>query len=133
MVFSSRHMKMDIKKLEQLAGGEDPLVKRLLELRTDQTYPYVSVRAEKALLYYSEREEVKQVLLSDLQAPEKKGLARVIAIHLDRVTNQTLKEELAKLAIERASGDKDFIPYARAATSESSDPKLRALGEKLLQ
>ena len=133
MVLSSQHMKMDIDKLEQLVGGEEVLVKRLLVLRHQGGVPFVSVRAEKLLLHYSSREDVKAALEEDLQSPETKGLARVIAIHLDRVADSALKEGLARKLINLASADKDFLPYARAATIESTDPKLRELGRDALK
>lgn len=126
-----RHVTVTQDQLEKLAGGEDLLVKKLLELRLDNA-PFVGVRSEKFLLSYVSRPEVRAALEHDIQSPNTKGLARVIAVHMDHVADAEARQALAKLTLDKAKQDNSFVPYARSLT-KSNDPQLRQLARETLQ
>lgn len=126
-----RHVTVTQEQLLKLAGGEDLLVKKLLELRLDNA-PFVGVRAEKFLLSYVSRPEVRAAMEQDLQSPNTKGLARVIVVHMDHVADVEARQALAKLALDKAKQDNSFVPYARSLT-KSNDPQLRQLARETLQ
>ena len=90
------------------------MVPILLTLRTQEKPPFVAIRAEKLLLGYAHLPEVKAALEQDLQSTELKGLARVISMHIDSVSDAGARQGLAKMAVARATQDGEFLPYARA-------------------
>ena len=126
---SGYHFQAKPDALENIAGGEDQLVHALLELRTNNSRPFVAIRAERLLLVYADREDVLQALLTDINSQEHKGLARTIATHIDRAPEKT-RRSLGRAAIDRAKRDPDFSPYARSMNS-SSDPELRTMARSL--
>ncbi len=127
----TRHLSTTRDQLETMAGGQDALVKQLLELRHEEHVPFVGMRAEKLLLQYADRPEVRLALEEDLRAPRYKGLAKAIAIHVDTVPDSAAREGMAKLVIERAKQDPSYMPYARMLR-ESSDENVRELAREAL-
>ncbi len=128
-VLGARHVTVSRAKLEQMAGGADACVDALLKLRTDETSPFVGVRAEKFLFNYIDREEVVKALEEDIQSENRAGLARLIAIHLDKVKNAAVRKRLAELAIERGQKNLDFKPYAKVLL-ESGDTEVKRLAKQ---
>lgn len=118
---SARHMNTSVEELEQLAGGPDAFVARLLELRTKETPPQVGIRAEKILLRYSAREDVQRALEDDVQSPQYKGLARVIAVNIDDVVDTSVRRRLAGHALKRGAEDSSFSPYSRSLLNSKDD------------
>lgn len=123
---SSRHRPGSVEELKQLAGGEEALVQRLLELRNDNTVPYVAVRAEKYLLLYAERQNVRTALLKDMADPARAGLARAIVLNIDSVKDDAARLALARAGLERVEKDPSFEAFAKEL-SESKDQRLRTL------
>lgn len=119
-------------QLEQISGSEDALVKKLLELRTTEKPPYVGIRAEKLLLTYAHREDVASALESDLQSQQYKGLARIIAINVDKVQDSAARKRLARTLINQGSVDQEFARYSRTLT-ESSDAEVSKMAKEMLK
>lgn len=123
---SVRHMTATTEQLEGLAGGADALVAKLLELRSDENTPFVGIRAEKYLLQYADRPEVAAALDQDVKSDTMVGLARVIAMNVDKIPSAKARQSLAQSVIDRGKQQTEFKPYAQALTS-SSDPEVSAL------
>ena len=116
--------------LEQLAGGREALIAALLELRTNNQVPFVGIRAEKMLLSYAGRSDVDQALSADVNSTTNQGLARTVAMHLDRAPSAELRTSLSEQIVNRANREPGFAPFARALT-QSSDPSVRAVARSL--
>lgn len=128
---SARHFSATAEELEQTAGGEAALVRKLLELRTKEQPPFVGIRAEKLLLSYADRPEVVAALEEDLTAPGLLGLARTVTVHLDQVADSGARQRLARAALQRARSDADFARYARTLL-RSEDPEVSRLAREAL-
>ena len=129
---SVRHMTATPSELETAAGGKDALISRLLELRSQEKPPFVGVRAEKLLLGYADEQAVENALTADLQSAERKGLARLVTIHLQSVPSEAVRGRLAKQALDRAGRETDFAPYARVLL-ESPDSEVKKLARERLK
>ena len=127
---SGYHFDTTPAKLEAIAGGKDQLVAALLALRTSEALPFVGIRAEKLLLEYSDRKDVQDALMEDLASEKYKGLARTVTMHLDRASTPAVRQALARAAVERAKGDTDFMPYAKAMV-HSTDPEVQRMARGL--
>lgn len=125
---SGYHFSGDLASLEKIAGGKENLINALLELRTTDAIPFVAIRAERLLVSYADEERVHNALSADLGS-EHKGLARTVVLHLDKAPS-TARESLARKAVERASHEEDFKPFARSLAS-SSDAKVRELARSV--
>ncbi len=123
---SARHLSASPEQLERIAGGEEPLVRELLVLRATKVPPYLALRAEKMLLRYSDREEVLTALEQDLANPDRRGLAQLIAIHIDDIAPETSRRRIGEAIVERAKRDEAYSPFARML-AESKDPVVRQL------
>ena len=132
LALSARHENYTRAQLESSVGGADALVARLLELRHDESLPHVSIRAEKLLLEYADRENVQAALEEDVRSTSKKGLARTVALNVDRISDTAGRERLARAMVDRARKEADFLPYARQL-SESKDATVRKLAKELPQ
>jgi hypothetical protein len=117
-------------QLEEIAGGKDALVAALLELRTDDSTPFVAVRAEKILIGYADRDDVAQALTSDINSTQYAGLARTVSIHVNDAPTSTARVALGRQLLERAGKDSSFLPYARAL-EDSTEPELRNAARSL--
>jgi len=129
---SGYHFDTSAAKLEEIAGGKDQLVAALLTLRTSDALPFVGIRAEKLLLEYSDRKDVQDALLADIASEKYKGLARTVTMHLDRATTPAVRQALARAAVERAKGDAEFMPYAKAMV-HSTDPEVQRMARGIAQ
>lgn len=132
LALANRHMTQTTAQLEQIAGGQDKLVARLLQLRTEEKLSYVAVRAEKILLSYSARPEVADALAEDAVNPNRTGLARMITVHIDKVEAPAARKRLAELLVARGGTDAEFSPYARTL-QESSDSEVSRLAREKLK
>lgn len=128
---SGRHLNISLEALEQMAHGEDELVKILLEARRMDSPPALGVRAEKLLINYASRSDVQEALAADIDSERYVGLARVLTAHLDSVPDEALRRKLARQALDRASREKSFLPYAKSLL-ESRDEELRELARMKL-
>jgi hypothetical protein len=125
---SSRHPSYSVTDLVSLAGSEDELVSQLLMLRLIEKPSNVSVNAEKALVSFSHRPDVREAFLEDVVTEERLGLGSVILSRLDEVEDRDFAYELAKKALDAS---KDFagdpgLRY-RVLLRESSSPGIRSL------
>ena len=118
-------------ELENMAGGKRVLIEKLLNYRTLESPPFVAIRSEKLLLNYVDDTDVKAVLLKDLSSPELLGLARIITLHLDDISDSATRQEFARQALSRAKADTEFAPYAKALRS-SNDEQVRKMAESLV-
>ncbi len=116
--------------LEALAGGRDELIDSLLQLRTDDSRPFVGIRAERVLVTYADEPRVTQALLDDLGSDQRKGLARTVAIHLENAPNATARAQLGTQAVNRARRENAFRPYVEGMKS-SSDSELKRIARSL--
>ncbi|MFN8389151.1 MAG: hypothetical protein U0136_02535 [Bdellovibrionota bacterium] len=128
---SGRHFASTSEQLEKIAGNRDALVKRLLELRTQDEPPFVGLRAEKLLLSYVDEDAVLSALESDLSNPKFAGLAQMIAIHVDQVGQPEARLRLARGILARAKSDSTFRTYADSLKS-SSDPAVSRVAREVL-
>lgn len=112
-------MNLTVQQLEEAAGGEDALVKRLLELRQEEKTPFVGIRAEKLLLGYAGRSDVRAALESDLKSDQLLGLARIVAVNVDKIEDAETRASLARIAIERGEQDESFRSYAKTLTASA--------------
>jgi len=125
-----RHHRLDYAALESQAGGEDELVKDLLSYRpSENAPPYVEMRVVKLLLNYAGRPEVEAYLSECIESPDKLGLARLIAIHLDQVADVKVRERLALKLVARAEKEPRLRPYAETMR-QSSDESVRRLARE---
>jgi hypothetical protein len=131
LALSNRDMTATAPELEQLAGGQDALVAKLLAYRTTETPPFVGIRAEKLLLLYAARSDVKAALESDIGSAKYLGLARIVAVHLDTVPDSVARQVLAKQVIARAKTDADYMRYAKTLQS-SSDAEVSKMAKDAL-
>ncbi len=129
MALSNRDSVPPLADLEKLAGGQDALVQKLLQYRRQEEPPFVAIRAEKLLLSYSDRPEVKAALLDDISSTQYLGLARVVTMHIDKVKDEATRQELAKVALSRAKSDSSFAPYARTLHS-STNAEIKKMAEE---
>jgi len=129
---SSRHLDYSVEELEAMVGGADNLVTHLIELRHNESRPFVGVRAEKLLLGYADREEVQMALGDDLRSSKMAGLARIITVHIDRAPTAEARQLFATLALERAERDIRFRGYAQALV-DSKDEVVSNLARKALR
>ncbi|HQH27300.1 MAG TPA: hypothetical protein PLP17_07890 [Oligoflexia bacterium] len=133
LALAAREVRVSVQELETMAGGSDALVKRLLELRTQEKPPFVGIRAEKLLLLnYSDRAEVASALASDVGSPQYAGLARLVAANIDQVPNESARRMLAKQVLARAKTDSAFAPYAKNL-AQSADGEVAALAKQTLE
>ena len=127
---SNRDFSATTAQLEQIAGGREQLIGRLLELRHDSSLPAVGMRAGKLLLGYSADARVKQALAEDMASTQYLGLARAITLHLDSIEDQSLRRSLAQVAVDRAKQDPSFVPYLKSLDS-SSDDEVRRIAKSV--
>lgn len=122
---SGYHFTSSVAKLTQLAGGTSALVAELVAIRHDNETPFAAVRAEKLLLALATEPGVSSALLDDVRSPNFTGLARIVAVHIDEVTEPSVRQQLATTVLSRASSDKTYAPYARSLL-RSSDSAVSA-------
>lgn len=125
---SARHFSTAAPELEKIAGGVDPLVQRLIALRFSPMPPYLALRAEKLLLGYADRSDVLGALLEDLESPDRKGLAQLIALHVDQVPSDVSRAKLGAGIVARAKRDESYGSFAKML-ADSKDPVLRHIYE----
>ena len=121
-----RHFDGNASKLEAAAGGKDALVSALLSLRHSDSAPFVAMRAERILVDYADRGDVAAALASDVQDPNMKGLARTVVLHLDKVPSDSVRQNLARLAVTRGRSERDFAVYTKTLES-SKDSVVRSI------
>ncbi|MFN8391464.1 MAG: hypothetical protein U0136_14345 [Bdellovibrionota bacterium] len=124
------HPSVTNEQLEQLAGGRESLVQALLEIRNDQTTPFVGVRAERLLLDYADRSDVQAALSADVDSPSSAGLARTVAIHLGRAPSADSQAALARKIVDRANREAEFVPFARTL-KDSPEPRVQSVARSL--
>ena len=129
---SIRHNPYSTSQLEKIAGSKEMLISGLLELRADETMPYVPYRATKLLLTYSNYSPVKEAIESDIKNPNRRGLAQVVAVHIDEMSEPSVRRYIAQVALDKAEGDERFMPYAKTLV-ESSDSEVRKIAIEALQ
>ncbi len=126
-ILAQRHFAGNTSTLESAAGGKSNLIQILIQLRHDNNTPFAAVRAEKLLIDYSDDPAAQAALKEDLQNPQMKGLARAIVVHIDSVKSDSVRQEMARMAMNRAKTESDLEPYIRQFDS-SSDPVVRSIG-----
>ena len=132
LVLSSRHLVAAPDQLEKMAGGPEPLAKRLIALRLDQSTPFVGVRAAKLMLGYTRLPEVTKAIQEDIAAEEREGLARVYAVQIDTVPEAENRRMIAERLIARGSNSPSFRPFVRVL-AESKDPEVLKLAKVALE
>ncbi len=131
LALGSRHMTASVDDLLEMAGGEDALVEKLLALRTQESPPFVGIRAEKTLLQFAGRPDVQAALEQDVESSQYLGLARTVAVHIDTVPDANARQALARKVIQRGSRESGFSAYARNL-KQSSDPEVSRLAREAL-
>ena len=126
---AGRHFSEQRENLEQLAGGREELVAILLTLRTSEDPPFVGIRAEKLLLHYADDPRVAEALADDVSSVERTGLARAVALHLDRVPTSRVRQKLATEVVSRAGKERAFLPYANSL-KKSEDPEVKRIADQ---
>ncbi len=115
------HLTISLDRLAETAGGRAALAARLIELRRDNHRPFVGVRAEKMLLALTGESGVPAALADDVHSASFAGLARVVALHIDEVTDPSVRRSLAGAVLERAKTDSGYTTYARALLASTDD------------
>jgi hypothetical protein len=131
VALSNRDMTATAQELEQMAGGKDALVAKLLAYRVTEAPPFVGIRAEKLLLLYADRSDVRAALESDISSPQYLGLARIVAVHLDSVPDSVARQALARQVIARAKTDDGYMRYAKTLHT-SSDAEVSKMAKDSL-
>ena len=116
------HFSSSVEDLSSRAGGKEALITELLALRHDSVTPFVAVRAEKVLLELAADSRVQAALEEDSTAKEFLGLARTVAVHIDRVEDAGKRRGLATSLLNRGDGDKSISKILQ----ESKDPEISA-------
>lgn len=132
LVLSSRHLVAASDQLEKIAGGPEPLAKRLIKLRLDQSTPFVGVRAAKLLLGYTRLPEVSQAIHEDIAAEDREGLARVYAVQIDTIPEPENRKVIAERLVARGSNNPAFRPFVRVL-AESKDPEVLKVAKAALE
>jgi hypothetical protein len=125
---SRRDLGPSLEELRTIAGSDDRLVSRLLELRAADVLPFVQIRSAKLLISYSSRPEVQRALLDDVLAPNRLGLVRVYARAIDQLPAEGFRTELAARIVERASHAEEYQSAVKLL-SQAQDPGIRALAQ----
>ena len=125
-LLSAKHYQLTLDDLGKAAGGEAQLIVLLLELRLKEIPPQLGIRAERALLNFADRPEVFRALEEDAGHPGRRGLAQVIALHLDQVPYDVSRRRLARTLAERSKQEEAFRPYGELLR-KSSDPVIRTM------
>lgn len=123
------HQTASVEELEQLAGGTDALVSRLLELRQLEKPPFVGIRATKILLGFSSRPDVQEALEADMGDESRLGVARILVTHIDSVPDQGFRRRLAERALLRVRNDPEFGRYAKTTLLGSADGQVSRLAK----
>ena len=131
-ILSARQINYAEADLEKIAGSKDNLIKILLEMRLEQTAPFVAERAEKLLLTYADIELVETALADDMRSTNTAHLARVITVYIDRVPSTETRSLLATLAVERAERDPKFRAYVHNLI-DSQDEQVSSNARKSLR
>jgi len=130
---AGRHFELVASDLAGIFGGEDKVVSDLIKLRDIDTPPFVSTRAEKLLLGFSNREDVMAVLRQDVVGENSLGLCSIILANITEIPEQAFRVELAQLAlssINTKSGNKVLpsrINRIKSILNSSTDKKVKAL------
>jgi hypothetical protein len=117
--------------LEELAGGKDALIPILLKYRDKETPPFIGIRSEKLLLNYTDEAEVVTALEQDVNNPNLFGLARIVSIHLDEVSDSEARKRLAKVVAERAKRESRFARYGQLLLKSKDSEVQRIAREEL--
>ncbi len=129
---SDRHHVPSFEELVQLVGGRDQLIDRLVELRGNTTVPQVGMRSARLLLEnYNGESEIESALSEDLERADRKGIAQMIALNLDKVPSSVARVRLAENVLQKAQGDSDYAPFAKSL-SVSKDEAVRKLARQIL-
>ena len=133
VALSDRHKIPSFAELEQIAGGHDQLIDRLLELRGDQVTPQVGIRSARILLEHFQGEEnIAAAFEEDLSRDDRKGIAQVIALNLDRVPSSEARVRLAQGILEKAKSDSNYAVFAKSLIA-SHDTSVRELAKQSLE
>jgi len=129
-----RHNVYSKERLVGIAGSEAALIASLIELKAegDSSLPHVPYRAAKILLGYTSYAVVKDDIEKDLSSPNRRGLAQIVAINIDKVSDLSFRRHIARMALTEAQGDENFMPFAKTLV-ESSDSEVREIGKEALR
>ncbi len=116
------HFSGSVDELSAKAGSKEALITELLSLRRDTKTPFVAVRAEKVLLELAGDTRVRTALEEDATSKEFLGLARTVAVHIDKVEDTGVRRALAGSLLKRSDGDKSISKILQ----ESKDPEISA-------
>ena len=128
-VLSKRHMDETASDLERIAGGRENLIQQLLSFRTYQGLPQVGVRAAKFLVSYADVPEVETAIKEDIRSADRNGLARVYAIHVDKISTPESRRRIAQVVLDKAQDQPDYSHFARNLLY-SSDGEVKKLAQK---
>lgn len=130
-----RHFELSGEALVGPYGSEDEVVADLISLRNVDMPPYVSTRAVKSLLSFSNREDVRSVLRGDVVDASSLGLCSVILANLSMIPDQAFRIELSQLALSSIdTKNKKVLPSRinriKSILNNSSDQSVKALVNK---
>ncbi len=123
---SRRDVGPSLAELRTIAGSDERLVPRLLELRASDVLPFVQIRSAKLLIAFASRPEVQRAFLDDVLAPNRLGLVRVYARAIDQLPAGGFRTELAARIVKRAFQDPEYQSAVKLL-SQAQDPEIRAL------
>ncbi len=131
-----RHFELGPNALSDVFGGEDKVVADLIRLRNLDAPSYASTRAEKLLLGFSNREDVRAVLREDIVDPNSLGLCSIILANITEISNEAFRLELAKSALNsiNSTSNSKVLPSRinriKSILNSSTDQKIKALVSK---
>lgn len=120
---SARHLSYSRQTLVELMGTEDNLVKALLILRRESKPATLGIRAEKLLISFNSREDVRSALLADVEDENYFGLGSVVISSLDQIEDQNFRKFLAKSSLSTSNKKANQSSRYRAII-EAQDPNL---------
>lgn len=100
---TSRHFQKKSSELVSAYGTEDQVVADLIKLRLVKSPPFISTRAVKLLLGFSNRADVQAVLREDVSNEATLGLCSVILSSLSDIQDEAFRLELANSALSSVS------------------------------
>jgi hypothetical protein len=125
---SSRHPSYTVGNLVEIVGNEDDLVSQLLSLRLRGKPSNTAINAQKVLLSFSHRQDVKEALLEDVSLEDRFGLGSVVLSRVDEIEDPEFRLSLAKTALQ-ASNRFENIRSSRykMLLLDSRDSKVKSL------
>ncbi|HMO17287.1 MAG TPA: hypothetical protein PKA63_04245 [Oligoflexia bacterium] len=123
-LLSAHHPVFELDTLVKAAGSEDDLVSELIRLRLFDKPPVLGINAQKVLLNFQDRDDVRSAFLEDVSDTSRLGLSSVILSRLDDISDDSFRYKLAKRAISLVSSSASNRVGDESSIKSSSEPEI---------